>query len=57
MILLFNVYYRYHDINFSAFTRRRQIFGHPESDRNIPTALPVPPTNRRLSQLMRRHNR
>lgn len=42
MILLFNVYYRYHDINFSAFTRRRQIFGHPESDRNIPTALPVP---------------
>ena len=35
----------------------RQVFARPTDDRVPLTRLPVPATNRRLSQLMRRHNR
>lgn len=35
----------------------RHVFARPANDRAPLTRLPVPATNRRLSRLMRRHNR
>ncbi len=44
-------------LDLEEFRQPRQVFSLPGNDRTPLTRLPVPATNRRLSQLMRRHNR